>query len=114
MAQLGMIIAADPKLQAVLLGIAGRWQRRNMRAEEVATHIFGQLVQRGIKRGDARRGQPRLIVLPPQEDRRSIESPTRGDTTSHTRRKRNHASNNQEPRTTHRRQSRSVRQTPLD
>jgi hypothetical protein len=86
MANLGMMLAANPRTRAELLAIADKWERTQMKATEVAAEIFSQVLERGIQIGQAQTRKPsrataqdvyndpsRLIVLPPTPDRRSIE-----------------------------------------
>jgi hypothetical protein len=86
MAKLGMFFAANPKTRAELLAIADKWDQKQMKAEAVAEEIFAQLLEYGIRIGEARTGKPshatpadilddpsRLFVLPPVPDRQSIE-----------------------------------------
>lgn len=89
MAPLGMLMTTNPVVRAALLSIADRWERKQMKAEEVAGHIFEQVLERGLKVADdrgrkLRQATPddiyedpsRLSVLPPVTDRRSIETAT--------------------------------------
>jgi hypothetical protein len=131
---LGRMVASDPKWRADLLAIADKWDRKHMKAREVANEIFTQVIERGLRVGEQRSGKPnrataadifadpsRLRVGPPIAERPSIEiegsapnvaadTPTKPEP----REKISHRPDNQAPRTTHRRQSRSVRQNPLD
>lgn len=54
MAKVGMIFAANPKVRDALLAIADRWERKQMKADEVADYILAQILERGLKRGDGR------------------------------------------------------------
>jgi hypothetical protein len=134
MASLGMMMAADPKTRAALLAIADKWERNQMKATEVATEIFTQILEHGLKLGDARQGKvsdatpadifedpSRLFAAPPVTDRRSIETeapaPNAAENTStldQPREKSSHRPINQDPNTDPPDRTRSVREKGLD
>ena len=45
---------SEPTVRDALLAIADRWERTQMKADEVANHILAQVLERGLKRGDER------------------------------------------------------------
>jgi hypothetical protein len=134
MARLGMLFASNPVARAALLSIADRWERKEMKAEEVAKHIFDQILERGIEVADDRGGKrrqatpddifedpSRLIVLPPVADRRSIEPEPRdrgatddGTTPTQAQKEKSHRPIKQDRRRNPHHRSRSKRETPLD
>ncbi len=67
-AQLGAILASSPAARQSLLALAERHRLKQRRADELAAYILSQVLQRGLKRG-----RDRLIVLPPEPERRSIK-----------------------------------------
>lgn len=72
-AELGAMIAASPKLRATLLAIADRHERRDEKADEIATRIISSVIKRGLAVGRDRQGRGGLFVLPPIDERRTIE-----------------------------------------
>ena len=54
MAKIGMVVAAEPTVRDALLAIADRWERHQMKADEVVNHILAQVLERGLRRGDER------------------------------------------------------------
>ena len=54
MGRVGMIVATDPTVRDALLAIADRWDRKQMKADEVANYILAQVLERGLRRGDER------------------------------------------------------------
>ncbi len=53
MTKLGIMLAANPKTRDALLAIADKWDQKQMKATEVAADIFEQILERGIKLGEA-------------------------------------------------------------
>ena len=54
MAKIGMVLATDPTVRDALLAIADRWDRKQMKADEVVNHMLAQVLERGLRRGDER------------------------------------------------------------
>src|SRR5262245_54334800 len=54
MGRLGMIVATEPAVRDALLSIADRWERKQLKADEVANYILAQVLERGLSRGDER------------------------------------------------------------
>jgi hypothetical protein len=133
-----MILAANPKTRAELLAIADKWDRKQMKAMEVAKEVFDQVLEQGIRMGEARSGKrtnvrpddifddpSRLIVLPPVPDRQSIEadtseaphlfpSPATWERGPGGEGEKSHRPINQDRRTTPHHRSRSKRESALD
>ena len=80
-ARLGALIAASPTARDTLLSLTARSGAQQRKADELAAYILTQIIQRGLKRGD-----DRLIVLPPVVDRPTIV----GKSVVHTRKIENH------------------------
>jgi hypothetical protein len=71
MARLGMLMTTNPVVRDALLSIAGRWERKQMKAEEVAKEIFDQILERDITVADDR-GRRRRDATPADIFRRPI------------------------------------------
>jgi hypothetical protein len=72
-AQLGAVLAASPAAREALFALAERHRVKQRSADQLAAYILSQIIARGLKRGE-----DRLIVLPPVDDERSIkQTPTR-------------------------------------
>ena len=138
MTKLGIMLAANPKTRDALLAIADKWDQKQMKATEVAADIFEQILERGIKLGEAnaarrdasrrsRSARPhfdailedpsRLSVPLPSPDPRSIEPDgtqtgdmRTGEPAARDQKKKLHRTINQEPRTNPRDRSRSERE----
>jgi len=63
-AEIGAALARSPAAREALLQLARRHQVKEMKADELAAHLMGQIVARGLQRGKDRS----LIVLPPTPD----------------------------------------------
>ncbi len=87
MADLVSFFVSNPKTHATLDSIRARWERADMKAQQVATRILSQIIERGLKRGEVPLGTrgsdglnpARLSDLQPIDERHSIESPTLED-----------------------------------
>src|SRR5439155_5075057 len=54
MGKLGMIFATNPKTREMLLALADRWEPKQEKADDAGKYILAQILERGLKRGDAR------------------------------------------------------------
>jgi hypothetical protein len=70
-AQLGAVLAASPAAREALFALAERHRVKQRSADQLAAYILSQIIARGLKRG-----QDRLIVLPPVE---ACPEPSRRD-----------------------------------
>ena len=49
-----MIFATNPKTRDMLLALADRWELKQAKADDVGKYIMAQILEPGLKRGDAR------------------------------------------------------------